>query len=397
MQEIIDQLISQTDEHWSRHHYSRLVFQDIAAEVLSNVNPAGVLRVSQILEYLAQPRHHASSWVSDNAAEDFTLFQGRDFSIYVHVWMDTLAQPHHHNWSGAYQIVSGESLTGFYSFHLKEQIDYQMAFGRLQTESVRLLDPGSVVKVTSGPSMIHGLQYLQKPGLAISIRLNGTGEAQTTYLRPGIAYINTRSCHVEQHAKALNILRLTEPKAYERVFVGIVDKTDLITLFNIIKTALENRWGVPESVYHLAHLKHGSHFTLLEKGFEDILLTHFFAEARDAFKQRDLRFMLGALSYADTREDILKLFSTYFPEQEPQELIGHLLAGLLITVEQDDEFPEYMGKGFGMLAFGASLDEVRTTITNNYYATEELEDHLGFMLKAQEAMALAPIYRPLFN
>ncbi len=65
-------------------------------------------------------------------------------------------------------------------------IDPKFKLGHLETTHLGLLKPGMTVPVVRGPRMIHGLSYVDRPGVAISFRTHEDfGGLTFDYWSPG--------------------------------------------------------------------------------------------------------------------------------------------------------------------------------------------------------------------
>ncbi len=385
---LVHDLARRASEAWRHHGYDESAFGSIASEALERSQLVGAITWETLQEHILAPASPEPLQSEHPAPEVIPLYNGRHFKIYAHAWLDKIAEPHHHSWTGAFQVLEGRSLNGYYGFTPTDSVRQGLTIGRLTLARRALHGPGTVVAVNPGAEFIHGLQYLDRPGLAISIRGGRLIGSTCTYYRPGIAVrTDLKDPAITSMLRVLQILYHTDLEAFERQLLESIPRCDLMAIHLIVFEAIRSGWTLPATVFARATEVFGPRFSAIQGAADELSTLGKIVQLRSRFTDPDLRFFLAALCLGDDRQSVFELAREYAPQRDPRDLIGQWLTSLLIDAE-GRSIPEAMARGLGRLALGEPAEDVGTSV---------VEDQLGVIVSAHAAMAEAPIYRPLFR
>ena len=388
LDDLIYGLARRTNDAWRRHGYDEGVFGRIASEALAESELVGALTWESLQEHILSPSSPEPMQSEHPAPEVIALYNGRHFKIYAHAWLDKIAEPHHHSWTGAFQILEGRSLNGYYRFTTTDRVREGLTIGQLERDRCLLHRAGTIVAINPGPQFIHGLQYLDRPGLAISIRGGRLIGNTCTYYRPGVAVrTDLKDPAITGMLRVLQILYHTDREAFERRLLEAIPRCDLMAVHLIVFEAIRSGWTLPAAIFARASEVFGTRFSAIEGAAAELSTLGKIVQLRSRFTDPDLRFFLAALSFGDDRQSVVELVRDHAPSRDPRDLVGQWLASLLIDAGED-AIPEAMTRGLGALALGATVEDLRTGL---------VDEQLSVVESVHAAMADAAIYRPLFR
>ena len=394
---LIDELARQTTDAWRLQGYAESAFGDIACEVLAGIDLVGALHWPALQEHVFTPISPEPMQSVHPAPEIIPLYNGRHFKIYAHLWLDKIAEAHHHSWTGAFQVLEGRSLNGAYKFTPTETIREGLSLGRLELTKCQIHAPGAIVAVNPGPKFIHGLHYLERPGLAISLRGGRLMGNTCTYYRPGVAVqSDLKDPGITSILRVLQILYHTDRKAFAQRLLELIPRCDLMTVHLILFQAVRTGWTLPPTLLETGREAFGDRFAAIEGAAGELATLDKIVQLRGRFTDPGVRYFLAALSFGEDRRTVWDLVKQYAPDQDPQDCIGHWLIALLVDTE-GNPIPDSMARGLGRLALGASIEEVRADLAGEGTLAGELDEQLSVLAAVHTAMAEAPIYKPLFQ
>ncbi|MCH9681954.1 MAG: hypothetical protein K0V04_11010 [Deltaproteobacteria bacterium] len=388
LEALIHRLATKTNDAWSRHGFDESVFDEVACDALAEAHLVGTLTWNALQDHILAPTSPEPLQSKHPAPEVIPLYNGRHFKIYAHAWLDKIAEPHHHCWTGAFQVLEGRSLNGYYRFTPREVVRQGLTLGHLELAQHQIHTPGSVVGIKPGSEFIHGLQYLDRPGLAISIRGGRLVGNTCTYYRPGVAVqTDLEDPAVTSILRVLQILHHTDPEAFERRLLEAIPRYDLLTVHLIVFEAVRSGWSLPASLWETASRVFGRRLDPIEQATRELTTLGKIVQLRSRFTDSDLRLFLAILCLGRDRRSVHDLVAEHAPRADVIEFIGQSLASLLIDAE-GDTVPDAMAHGLGRLALGASPEQLPPSLAGEL---------LSVIVTVHEAMAGAPIYEPLFT
>lgn len=296
-------------------------FSRLAAEALAELALHETVAPEELLGTL-YTRGGISS--GHRAAEIAPLYDGPHFTINVHLWVDSFAVPHSHNWDGAFQVVSGTSLYSTYRF-VPDQLDTpSFKIGRVSTVETSLASPGSVHEVTAGMGYIHSIFHIDRPSLSISVR----GEIQDrpmTVWRSGVAEQTDLSVPpIETRLKCLRVLAEMGPRACDPWIAAMLKTVSLQELNLLLEEALLKHSDGAE-VRRLVRAQRprlGPGLDVVLAAAEERLRVRWFIGMRGRIHAPDHRFFLGLMCFGPDRDTIFRMIRERHPGASPPELLA---------------------------------------------------------------------------
>ncbi|MFM9846989.1 MAG: hypothetical protein ACKVP3_07500 [Hyphomicrobiaceae bacterium] len=174
-------------EDWRRQHHDYSAFPEIATRCIEAADLSRAFEVDELTSFIARAR--GLSFQSD--AVDFgdppvTLFQTDRFVVDALFWVHPDTAVHDHGFSGAFSVLSGQTLHSLYEFDVEEVVDEKIAIGRLCFRRNELLDAGAVRTIRSGSCFIHQTTHLARPTVSLVVRTRRDRKIryQRTYIPP---------------------------------------------------------------------------------------------------------------------------------------------------------------------------------------------------------------------
>ncbi len=296
-------------------------FSRLAAEALADLALHEIVDPEELLGTL-YTRGGISS--GHRAAEIAPLYDGPRFTINVHLWVDSIAVPHSHNWDGAFQVISGTSLYSTYRF-VPDQLDApSFKVGRVSTIETSLARPGSVHEVSVGMDCIHSIFHIDRPSLSISVR----GEIQDrpmTVWRSGVAEQTDLSVPpIETRLKCLRVLAEIGPKVCDPWIAAMLKTVSLEELSLLLEEALLKHSDGAE-VRRLVRAQRprlGPALDAVLATAEERLRVRWFIGMRGRIHTPDHRFFLGLMCFGPDRDTIFRMIRERHPGASPPELLA---------------------------------------------------------------------------
>ena len=331
----IEELAGTVDRLWSNRGYRDEGFHEIAHEALRSVDPRSHFDPHEILNHILGSRRDAPILGLHTSTEKITLYYGDHFRIYAHFWIDGIASPHQHPWSGAYQVIQGESLNANYAFAGEDDPRADLQIGRLSLTSLSTLRPGDLIAIRSGTDFIHSVCHLDRPGITLSINAKRWTRPNLSYLRPGVGFDpGSKEDRTSMKVRALAVYSETDRARWTQALESLARSADLHELFLILCEAKKRAWDLPPSVLTLGKEIHGTdRFTTLIESLQDIPTYHKFMEVRKTHREDpELRFFLSSLYLAETRPQLAKLVAERFANRDADQMIAGWLVQLLFDL-----------------------------------------------------------------
>lgn len=270
-----------------------------------------------------------------------TLWRGTQLRIDLQIWVDSAPDIHDHAFSGAFQVLSGSSLQGLYTFCERHRYSPALRLGELHQHRLEHLRPGDVRPIAPGHRLIHSLFHLERPSATLVIRTDGTPDyaPQSIYLPPGLA---SASYPAQLQSDPLFQRRLQLLLFYQRTgdpafgealnhLVLDADPLQLLSLLGYVFDALAcSPGGLTGAAHHLSGLlslvgdrypELGPHLLPV---FRRAHCRKLLIAAREQIHDPDLRALLALLVYAPDRRALLSAT----PSSTPAAWLADTLARL---------------------------------------------------------------------
>jgi len=379
------------ENRWRQQNYNEKLLPEIAAEALSEVNPAGRVDPWEIISWFhTTPDLPQQMDLEANFGDPpLTLYVGPRFFIDVYYWLDGTTSIHQHSFSGAFQVLLGGSVHTHYRFEKQREINQHFQTGKILPGEVSLLRPGDIRQIIPGPQFMHSLFHLERPSATITIRNYKTFDAavQFSYLKPFVAYDPFFSdASLKRKLQTVKLLLGMKHPHADRLIRELIDAADFQTAYAVLEVAfeflchreLEEIVGVSrsrdrfESLFERAHRKHGEVAELLPPVFEESWREKEISRRRAMIKGEDHRFFMALLLNVPERKTLLRLVKEKYPEKEPISLIVGWMRELAATRIFGSHEPNVLGIGefddrhllvFEGLLEGLTGAEIRSRLT----------------------------------
>lgn len=176
---------------WEKRGFTEECFTSVAHEALASFHDTDEVNATSIAEWLASssqahPPQFSKSLEFGNPP--VTLYIDDQFLIDAYFWMTAYTSIHNHKFTGAFKLISGETLECRFSYASSCKVSGSLDIGELVLRSAQVLHPGDVVGITAGDSLIHSTIHLSTPSITLCVRTQSSSAVmfQNHYIMPGI-------------------------------------------------------------------------------------------------------------------------------------------------------------------------------------------------------------------
>lgn len=335
-------------ERWKRENFSLDTFADIAQAALDERPPAENVDLPAIMEDLLLNEEHPLQTDSPFGEPEIVAFSHPRFYIQILFWMDGTTAIHQHEFSGAFHVLRGSSISAHYEFQRARSITPYMRLGQLRMKQIEILEAGQTVPIVSGPQTIHSLFHLDSPSITVVVRTQhdpGTGP-QFNYLPPHMAIDpHHGDLLTMRRMQLLDVLAQTEDPGYSEWVMRMIADLDFERGFFVLRHCMghlqeRNDWDDAIHAFENRHKSQadGVSASLREEARRDII-----KGLRGTITDPDHRFFLALLMNAPTRADLLSLVKHRRPRQTPIDAVMRWAGELM---EVSDEGVTILGASF---------------------------------------------------
>jgi hypothetical protein len=246
-----------------------------------------------------------------------TLYHGERFLIEALCWHSGTPAIHQHAFSGAFRVVTGQSVHSRYSFTERDRLG-PISLGELRLKSVELLDDRSIVEIPRGVGLIHSAFHLDSPSMTIVARTHQTSEPEPTYLPPGVAYDSSaRSPGLHKRLQLLDTMNQTGHESYSDCVQAAIDHCDLYDGMAILMRAGGHR--VNDATYRSFTERfcdrHGSRTTPIVSALVEERRRGAIVRLRSTVTDQHVRFFLASLLSFSRRDELLTAMVQRYGDQ----------------------------------------------------------------------------------
>jgi hypothetical protein len=334
----IETLASEIDAAWARVGYAEDDFCELAAECLSkpfssDFSFSNLAR--RICEGMELPEQRRSD--EGFGQPSLTLHHGERFLIEALCWHSGTPAIHQHSFSGAFRIVTGQSVHTRYSFTPHCHLD-RITLGELRLESIELLDDSTTVLIPQGSALIHSAFHLDSPSMTLVVRTHQTADPELTYLPPGIAYDSAaRTPGLIKRIQMLDTLNETSHESYLECVHAAITHADVSDGMNIVMRQGSHRVDDRTFLRFLDHLGslHGSGIDPLLSALVEERRRSSIVRRRAMVVDRDTRFFLAILLSFSARSDLLHAMAQRYGDEDAAR--DRTAAGVSSLIGGDDD------------------------------------------------------------
>ena len=350
------------ESRWRAQDYNENVFSEIAAQALSELNLSARVDPWEIIRWVHKTPNlpEQMDLIGKFGNPPITIYVGPRFFVDVYYWLDGTTTIHQHSFSGAFQVLLGESVHSRYRFEKELEVNPHLLVGKINFNDVSLLSQGDIREIASGSEFIHSLFHLDRPSVTITVRTYKApgSPVQYSYLKPFLA-VNPFFADPSLTKKVQTVsllLRMKHPDA-DRFIADLLDESDFHTAFAVLEQAfdflchreLEEIIGVSrsrdrfEALLDRARQKHGRLADLLSPVFEESWRQAEITQRRTEIKGQDHRFFLALLLNVPDRATVLQLIKEKFPEHDTIALVVSWVRELSATKVVGSKQPNVLG------------------------------------------------------
>jgi hypothetical protein len=337
-------------ERWKGENFSLEKFPGIAVAALDERPPAKQVDLPALMSDFLLGEEHPLQTDSPFGEPEIVVYSHPRFYIQLLFWMDGTTAIHQHEFSGAFHVMRGSSISAHYAFEKAKSITPYMRLGQVRMKKIEILETGQTLPIVSGQKTIHSLFHLDSPSITVVVRTQhdpGTGP-QFNYLPPCLA-IDPH--HVDlltlRRTQLLDVLEQTEDPGYADLVMRMVADLDFERGFFVLRHCMGhlqqlNEWDDAIEAFEKRHkpLAAGVAATLREEARRDII-----KGLRGTIADPDHRFFLALLMNSPTRADLFALVKHRYPRQTPMDAVLRWAAELMEVSDEgvailDATFPE---------------------------------------------------------
>ena len=327
------------EREWRHVGYDAARFPDIAAAALERANALQRVDPIDVLRNIdAIPLTRQQDVEGNFSNLPITLFSGTRFYIDLYFWLDGTTTIHQHGFAGAFQVLTGSSLHGHYSFRSPRSVSPHFALGELSLKEVRLLKRGDIKRIAPGPDYIHSLFHLDLPSTTLTIRTIGLPNAQPQfrYLHPGVAFDPYFSDPaIIKRVQSANVLFGMQHPEADAIISKMLASSDLHSAFALLNMAYGHlfraetaelralsddaeRWT---ALVEAARARHGDDVDVFAATLAESQRQMTLIRLRGHVTSPELRFFLALLLNLQERERILDVVQQRYSEEPAMETV----------------------------------------------------------------------------
>jgi len=389
----IKTLAIEIENSWARFGYAENVFCEIAAIHLAQPLDLNFTTLAHhICEGLVLPEQRRRD--QGFGQPSLTLYHGERFLIEALCWHSGTPAIHQHSFSGAFRMMTGQSVHSCYSFTESEHLD-QITLGELRLENVEILNEHSTVKIPRGRGLIHSAFHLDSPSMTIVVRTYQTNEPELTYLPPGVAYDpSLRSPSLHKRLQLLDTLNLTGHDSYcdcVRAAIGSTNLYDGMEILMRVGYHCVDELMFCEFTRRLSDL-HGTKIRQVITALIEERRRNSIIRLRAGVTDPDTRFFIASLINFSCRADLLSAMELRYGNRVTAR--DHIVKGVSNLIGGDrDRQTIVMSVASAMLDNlpAKSFPELAARLWNRPITTQEGADLERFYEQIMEHPLLTPL------
>ncbi|PYT00102.1 MAG: hypothetical protein DMF63_09040 [Acidobacteria bacterium] len=338
--ELFQKLGAEIEEIWREQNYNEEVFPKIAAEALARADIPSSVSAWDVIEWTLDQNELPRQKDPQGSFGDppITLFVAPRFYIDVYFWLNGTTQIHQHGFCGAFQVMLGSSIHSWYEFERTEAVNTFIETGEMTLKVCELLKVGDVQEIRAGRQYIHCLFHLDQPSATIVVRTDKSPLylPQFSYQKPNIAidpFFDHESTSKKLQALA-PLFQVNYPET-DRLINKLLEASDFQTSFSVLSTIhnhlsgtflgdLFNLEGPAARFANFVSIvkgRHGLKAERLDEVFQHRDRLNDLVRRRGFVTNPEHRFFFALLLNVDSRDRILSLVKSRFPDADPIEKI----------------------------------------------------------------------------
>jgi hypothetical protein len=335
--QLVPRLGVRVEDRWRALRYEAEALPDIAAEELERAGLHERLDPLEIVRWVHGEGHFPEQDDLQGffAQPPVTLFRGNGFFVSALFWADASTAIHHHDFSGAFQVLAGASLHAEFDFLETQRVSDSFLLGELMPRGIDLAEHGAIERVTAGAGHVHSVLHLERPTVTLLVRsvADAASRPLYVYFPPHVAWApEEQSPRAIRRLQTLGFLNAIGSPEYTEISAESLAQADLETAF-VTLNAAHSHLGEGQDFDALVDRvsrRHGEDVTgrllrtVRERRRRD-RLAGLLAEAVEPHE----RLVLALLSDARDRPAIDAVIARRFPDEAPSRILADAVASFL--------------------------------------------------------------------
>lgn len=260
------------------------------------------------------------------------VYETQEFYAEILVWLDGTTMIHEHGFSGAFQVLAGQSIHSRFAFEPTHRVSRRLHFGAVTLRDAELLTAGDVREIRPGAASMHSLFHLQRPSITLVVRTKGEfwWAPQMTVCRPACAIDDMllRDPTVVFASRGLKALA-GGADDFPAALAQLLRVLDTPRAFALCMTLVEDPLFQGETIREVLRerfaLKHTEVIASLE--FQGRLQRYM--NLRRIIRSTKDRLMLALLATVPSRERVQALAETHFGIDEGRQQIAKMIGTIM--------------------------------------------------------------------
>ncbi len=168
--DLVQDLARDTQSQWRAKGCRTEVLPEVAHSVLTKAALHRAFDSRSLIDWFFTSDYLPQQFGAGHFGQPpLTLFNDGKLLIEALFWQDAETSVHDHSFSGAFAVVSGESLHSTYVFENVEQVDGELRVGELTPVLQERIALGAVRPIEGG-KLIHQVWHLDRPTVSLVVR-----------------------------------------------------------------------------------------------------------------------------------------------------------------------------------------------------------------------------------
>ncbi len=392
---VIKELYLSIHSEWMRMKYEPSGFPEAATIALKRCKLHENFNLNSLLEHMVSKDHQAHR-LGTHPAAAIPLIRSSYFNVYIHFWIDEVADLHSHQWGGAFTILDGEAIHSRYGFEESRFFHSDLRIGSMKYLGIERLLRGDVVKVEPGLNFVHGVAHIPRPSVSLSVRnSNGLSDLKSFYRHIGNAAFsaNSKDALLDNQLKVLLPLSISHEQLFLERVNNMLQSTDTLSGYKMLLKvqslnleysnlkALCKQWS-GDSQDRLALIKS------LPLSQRENLVSDLFSDIYDYGLRRFLAVIMFSPDHKSIVESVKELWNT----TNSSEIITELIAELNNNIggDKDSLFTTIF---YVALESGGDAQVIMRNLKNKQMVSKSEESILSMVNQILENPFLSPFFR----
>lgn len=325
---------------WAEANYDEDKFPSIAATALREADIPSKVTANDVLEWTMQQVTLPEQRDLPGRFGDppITLYNSPRFHIDTYFWLEGTTSIHQHAFCGAFQVMHGSSIHSWYTFDLRDKLNFFTELGDINLKVCELLTIGDVQEIHGGKQYIHSLFHLDQPSVTIVVRTHRSplDLPQFDYKKPFLAidpfFEEPNTIKKMQCLNSMFRARMPKVDEYLMDWLKIADFQTTYRILGGVRgyylnNQMEKEFNINtgmeryETVQNVVKERHGELAGVFPAVFAHQDKQSEILNRRQFITDPEQRFFLALLLNLEGRENILSLVQQRFSDENPLDKV----------------------------------------------------------------------------